>query len=312
MKILLTGAGGFIGAAFARSATGHGHQIAGLLIPAEPIPSGVAEVGNKAGGEKPKHEPVWMRGTLDDAPWAELQQFQPDVCVHTAWVTAPGVYLESPENVRFLESSIKFLRKVNELGTNHILSLGTCVEYQMTGQKLSEETTPILPTTTYARCKNDLRLAMEADAKSRGFVFSWGRVFYPYGPREHPARLCSFIIQKLSRGEKLVLKSPDSTKDYIFIEDLADAILTVVEKRFQGSINLGTGTGVTVRQIAQALGQMLHRTDLIDEANPATSDPFDFVVADASRLRGLGWKPRHGLEEGLRKLVVSAGSISKS
>ena len=303
MKILLTGAGGFIGAAFARAAVARGHQIAGLLIPGEAIPPVLAK--GKDEHKNTPHKPVWLRGTLDDAPWTEIQQLHPDVCVHTAWVTAPGVYLESPDNIRFLESSIKFLRKVNELGTNHILSLGTCVEYQMTGKKCSEETTPIVPTTTYARCKNDLRLAMEADSNSRGFIFSWGRVFYPYGPREHPARLCSFIIQKLSRGEKLTLKTPNSTKDYIFVEDLADAILAVVEKRFQDAINLGTGTGVTVRQIAQALGQMLGRTELIEEANPAASDPLDYVVADASRLDRLGWKPRHTLEEGLRKLLLS-------
>jgi nucleoside-diphosphate-sugar epimerase len=178
------------------------------------------------------------------------------------------------------------------------------------GQKCSEETTPILPTTTYARCKNDLRLAMEADSKSRGFIFSWGRVFYPYGPREHPARLCSFIIQKILRGEKLTLRTPDSTKDYIFVEDLAEAILTVVERRFQGSINLGTGTGVTVRQIAQSLGQMLSRAELIDEAKPASVDPLDFVVADASRLRGLGWNPRHDLDQGLQSLLSATRAAS--
>lgn len=298
MKILLTGAGGFIGAAIARLAAARGHQVAGLLIPGEAIPPGFE-------GELP-HAPVWLRGTLDDAPWDAVGDLHPDVCIHTAWVTAPGVYLESPDNIKFLESSIKFLRKVNELGTNHLLSLGTCVEYQMTGQKCSEETTPIVPTTTYARCKNDLRLALEADSESRGFAFSWGRVFYPYGPREHPARLCSFIIQKLSRGETLTLKTPTSTKDYIFIEDLANAILTVGEKRFQGPINLGTGTGITVRQIAQTLGQMLGRTELIEEASPATSDPLDYLVADASRLRGLGWQPQHSLNEGLRKLVAAA------
>jgi nucleoside-diphosphate-sugar epimerase len=306
MKILLTGAGGFIGAAFARAASARGHPIAGLLIPSEPVPPVLTEHGQEEGPDKA--QPVWFRGTLDDAPWEDIREFQPDVCVHTAWVTAPGVYLESPENVRFLESSIQFLRKVNELGTNHILSLGTCVEYQMTGQKCSEETTPIAPTSTYARCKNDLRLAMEADAKARGFAFCWGRVFYPYGPREHPARLCSSIIQKLSRGEKLVLKTPNSTKDYIFVEDLAEAILTVVEQRFQGSINLGTGSGLTVRQIAQTLAQMLNRVELIDEASLATSDPLDFVVADASRLRGLGWRPRHNLQGGLRKLLAAWAS----
>src|SRR6266700_3896520 len=237
MKILLTGPTGFIGAAFARRALQQGHAVAGLIIPTEEIPKHL-----------PAHPELgWFRGTLDDAPWEEIQKFKADVCVHTAWVTAPGGYLESPDNLKFLENSVRFLRRMNDLGTKHIVGLGTCVEYQIGNHKLSEDTTPVALTTTYARCKNELRETMEADAKSRGLNFCWARVFYPYGPREHPSRLCSWIIGKLSRDEKVVLKTPDSTKDYIFIEDLAAALLTVVEKEFRGTINLGTGIGVTVR-----------------------------------------------------------------
>src|SRR5215469_7125760 len=114
-KILLTGPTGFIGAAFTRLALSRGHSIAGLIIPSEQIPAHLPPHPNLS----------WLRGTLDDASWSQIEQFQPDVCVHTAWVTAPGVYLESPDNYKFLESSVKFLRKVNDLGVNHIVGLGT-------------------------------------------------------------------------------------------------------------------------------------------------------------------------------------------
>ncbi len=293
MRILLTGPTGFIGAAFIERALQAGHQIAGLIIPSENIPA---------------HLPVtpdlkWFRGTLDEAPWDTIRDFRPDVCIHTAWVTAPGVYLESPDNFKFLDSSIRFLSKVREAGTRHIVGLGTCIEYQITNEKLSEDTTPIVPTTTYARCKNDLRLRLESDAKVEGFLACWCRVFYPYGPREHPSRLCTSIIQKVSRNETIVLKTPGSTKDYIFIEDLASALLTVVEKRFTGAINLGTGLGISVREIAQTIEAMMGKTGLVQEANPPQIDPMGYVVADASKLRGLGWKPGHDLTAGLKKLA---------
>jgi nucleoside-diphosphate-sugar epimerase len=136
-----------------------------------------------------------------------------------------------------------------------------------------------------------------------GFRFCWSRVFYPYGPGEHPSRLCSSIIARLSRGEPVILKTPDSTKDYIFIEDLAGALLTVVEQRFAGCINLGTGTGVTVREIAQTISEMMDRRSLVQEANPPELDPVPYVVADGTRLRGLGWRPAHSLADGLKQLV---------
>jgi nucleoside-diphosphate-sugar epimerase len=225
-----------------------------------------------------------------------------------AWITTPGVYLESPENFRFLEASTAFLRKVQAMGTNYLVGLGTCIEYQITNQPLSEERTPIAPTATYSRCKNELRLRMEQEAQTRGFKFCWTRVFYPYGPGEHPSRLCTATIQRLSRGEKIMLKTPNSTKDYIFIEDLAAALLCVVESKFNGSINLGTGIGVSVLEIAQTLGRMTGRPDLIGVVDPPEVDPLGYVVADGSRMQSLGWRPAHTLAQGLRRMVGESGS----
>jgi nucleoside-diphosphate-sugar epimerase len=293
VKILLTGPTGFIGSNFVRQALARGHEIAGLALPGEALPLDLP------GGKNL----VWLRGTLDEAPWAEIEKFGAEVCIHTAWITTPGVYLESPENFKFLESSLKFLARVRELGTSHIIGFGTCVEYQISSGPLSEEKTPVAPTTPYAHCKNDLRLAMEAEAKAGGLKFCWVRVFYPYGPGEHPSRLCSSIIQKLARDEKIVLKTPASTKDYIYIDDLAAALMTVMEKKFAGTINLGTGVGVTVREIAQTLGTMMGRAGLVSEIEPPEVDPLGYVVADASKLRGLGWEPAHTMAQGLQKLL---------
>ena len=145
---------------------------------------------------------------------------------------------------------------------------------------------------------------MEAEAKKSGFSFAWGRVFYPYGPGEHPSRLCSSIIQKLGRGEQMVLKTPQSTKDYIYIEDLAAALLAVVEKKFSGIINLGTGTGTTVREIARTIGKLMGKEELVGEANPPEADPLGDVVADAGKLKGLGWQQKTSLTQGVQALLA--------
>jgi len=276
-----------------RLALSRGHQVAGLIIPSEAVPQ------NVAGGAAP----VWLRGTLDQAPWDQIAAFRPEVCVHTAWITAPGVYLESPENESFRDTSLTFLRRLVGYGTGHIVSLGTCIEYQISDQPLAEDRTPVNSTTTYARCKDQLRRALEAEAAKRGFVLCWGRVFYPYGPGEHPSRLCSSLAHRLLRGERVSLKTPDSTKDYIYIEDLASALLTVVEVKFAGTINLGTGTGVAVRQIAGSLGKLLGRPELVESAQKPEPDPFPHVVANAGRLKGLGWQPAWTMERGLEQVV---------
>lgn len=295
MRILVTGATGFIGSAFCRLALSHGHEIAGLMLPSETPPAHV-----------PASERMrWVKGTLADLPWREIESFQPEACLHFAWIATPGVYLEAPENEDHLRWSLELIHRLRALGTGHIVGVGTCIEYRITDAPLREEATPVDPTTLYSRCKNTLRETLAAEAQREGWDFCWGRVFYPYGVGEHPARLCSSLIHKLRRGEKLTLKTPHSTKDYIYIEDLAAAILLTVEKRFTGTINWGTGTGQSVRQIADTIAAMLGRPELVDEASPPAVDPLGYVVADATRLKQLGWQQQFSLEEGLRQLQRS-------
>ena len=301
MKILLTGPTGFIGSAFARRALARGHSVGGLIVPTESVPAGLAGTPMK-----------WLRGTLEHAPWQDLAAFGADVCVHTAWITTPGVYLESPENERFRDTSLVFARRLWELGVNHVVGLGTCVEYASSNRPVVEDSSPSGPTTLYARCKNELRLALAEGARAHGRLFAWGRVFYPYGPGEHPSRLCSSIIQRLSSGQKVVLKTPESTKDYIYIEDLAAAVLRVVESRYSGLINLGTGTGTTVREIATRLGSQLGSPELVSVAEQPQPDPFPIVVADATRLKGLGWQPEWTLGKGLAELVRGRGPEARA
>lgn len=300
MNILVTGANGFIGSTFSRLALSHGHQIAGLIRPANPLPA-ISSSG----------EPVtWLKGSLAEPPWKEIEKFKPQACLHLAWIATPGVYLESPENESYFHWSREFIGRVRELDAGQIVVAGTCLEYRLSNEKMSEDRTTVEPRTTYARWKNALRVALEEDAKKSSFRLCWSRVFYLYGAGEHPAKLCTSITQKLARGEKIVLKTPNNTKDYIYVDDLASAFLTVLEKQFDGIINFGNGIGTTVKEIAQTIGRMMNREELIEIAVPPQVDPLGDIVADASKLHGLGWKPEYDLRRGLEKIVATAPASS--
>ncbi len=296
MRILVSGATGFIGRAFSKLALNRGHEIGAMILPSESPPSGLA-------AEK---KVTWLRGTLAEPPWRDIAAFKPEVCLHLAWIATPGVYLESPENQSYYEWSLDFVRRARQTGVRHVVVAGTCIEYRISNQPLSEDHTPVEPKTTYAHWKNELRLALERERTTNGFSFGWARVFYPYGVGEHPARLCSSIIQRLGRGEKIVLKTPESTKDYIYIDDLAEAFLKLTEREHSGTVNLGTGVGVSVRVIAQKLGALLGKEGLIEEAVPPQIDPLGYVVADVARLKGLGWQPRFDMSQGLEKLLAAS------
>lgn len=275
----------------ASAALVRGHQVFGLVRP------------NRPHNFKSEGRLKLAEGTLENAPWDEIRRFRPDVCVHAAWISTPGIYLEAPENLELVHQSKAFLDRALEAGVAFSLVLGTCIEYGASGEKLNERSSPVAPVSLYARSKNQLREFLEAELMPKGLNLSWGRVFYPYGVGEHPQRLCSSVIAKLSTGKEVLLKTPGSIKDYIYITDLAAAILTVIEKRTAGVINLGTGQGTSILEMTQAIASMLGRRELVRVAAEPAVDAYPFVVADASRLKSLGWEPKIGLEQGIAALI---------
>jgi nucleoside-diphosphate-sugar epimerase len=295
-RILITGSTGFIGSAVTRRALAAGHEV-GIL--------------RRSGHPAPPRSPAitLLSGSMAEPPWEALRGFAPDTLIHCAWIATPGSYLESPENWDHADWSESLAIGLIEQGLRQLVVLGTCIEYRMGPDPLSEERTPVEPGTPYARAKDRLhRRLVERLVDHPGARLAWGRVFYPYGEGEHPARLCSSLISSLRRGDEVVLRTPESTKDYIHIDDLAEAILRIAEARVDGTMNLGTGTGVTVREIAGRLATMLGRPDRVRSATPTVPDPFGSVVADATRLRKLGWQPKVTLESGLRRLLDTATS----
>jgi len=286
MRILLSGGSGFVGSNFAVQAAAAGHEV--LSFSRRKLPS----------------SPNWHHVTASCAtlPWEAIERFQPEALVHTAWEATPGVYLESPENHDWVTWSEQAIRGLADRGTTHFLVLGTCIEYRITGQPLREDEPPA-PESTYARCKDELHRRLTAPSTSPPLPLAWARLFYPYGPGEHPSRLASSLIARLRRSEPVVLNTPFSIKDYIYVDDVASALLRLLERRFHGVINLGTGQGVSVLTLAQTIAEIMGRPELVRWADPPAADSLYHVVADSSRLRSLGWFPQVGLEAGLRRLI---------
>lgn len=293
MNILLTGSTGFIGGRFLRLAIERGHTIIGLILPDLSIPEDLRN----------NDKVIWCPGSLSNVPWNHIKPLMPDVCVHTAWITTPGIYLESTENYKFLEDSLNFINSAIHIGISYVLATGTCIEYKPSKSPLKEDTSPVEPTTVYAKCKNQLRLQLEQHSKKMNYRFCWARIFYPYGVGEHPDRLCSSLIRKLSNNEKVFLKTPYSVKDYIYIDDLADALLTVLENRFSGIINIGSGIGISVLEIAELISQLLDKKGLIEKSDTPDIDPYGYMVADVSRLKSLGWQQKISMKDGLQKML---------
>lgn len=288
MKILLTGASGFIGKALLPALLEEGHRVTIL-----------SRVTGAALG-------------VDEEIVAPTQQWPDaisgrsfDICIHLAWIATPGVYASSTENEILAETTIRLAESLFISGLPHFLNLGTCIEYApgQTTPCIPGET-PLAPETLYGRAKDQARRGIEDSAVRHNAGYTWARLFYPYGAGEHPNRIPSTFLQKLSQGEAIELATPRSMKDFIAIRDVVSALLRIVENGIPlGDINIGSGQGTSIADLAALCARVIGASpDLITTAQIRNADPYAFHLADISALNRLDWKPRVDLREGLSEL----------
>src|SRR5207245_614301 len=83
-------------------------------------------------------------------------------------------------------------------------------------------------------CKLALASLLEAYAGQTGLSQAWARIFFLYGPREHPKRLVSSVIRSLLRGERARCSHGQQIRDYLHVEDAAGALVALLESEVTG------------------------------------------------------------------------------
>jgi nucleoside-diphosphate-sugar epimerase len=289
VKILLTGATGFIGSHIARALVAGGHQVQALVLPndntwriTDILPSLVMIDGN----------------LLEPSFTLPRQSF--DCCIHLAWYVEPGKYLDSPENKRWVERSLVFARALQDAGCRRFLAAGTCFEYATNDERL-RESSPTGPRTLYAQSKLELFNALQ----SLDMETPWVRFFYQYGPFEDPRRLVPVVINALLRSQEAKLVPGDRRRDFLHIEDVASAVVTVAQSTLKGAVNIGLGTPTTVAEIGTKIGELIGKPELVKlGALPyPPTEPMQ-IVADNTKLLSTGWRPCYNLDEGLRHTIA--------
>ena len=297
MKIFVTGASGFIGSAFCRAAIERGHRLLAL-----------GRSGTAASMAQIEIAP----GDLANTPWSQVKRFAPDAALHLAWIATPGSYLESAENAVWLDQSKAWFGRLFDLGVPYVAGTGTCIEYAASASALNEDSSELGPKFPYSRAKFALFEWLRAACAAAPSKWSWFRIFYPYGPGEHPSRLTTTLIQQLRAGRGVDLRTPQSVKDYIFVDDVAQAMCEAMEARMPGAINVGTGQGISIRELASRIAQLMGaHPALVRPAAELACDPTPNVIADNQRLQSLGWRPRTSLDAGLQRLISSLSDASR-
>jgi nucleoside-diphosphate-sugar epimerase len=205
-----------------------------------------------------------------------------DLGIHLAWYVEPGQYLESPLNDQCRDDSLKMVKSMS------------CRRWVVAGSCFEE-----MPNTRYARSKRELYLALDR----LSIELAWVRLFHLYGPREHPQRFVPVVINALLDGRPAPLTDGNEVRDFLHVEDVAEAIVTVAMSQLTGIVNIGSGVPVTIREVATQIAGIVDRPDLLQFGayRPPVKE-LPVLVADTTRLNSI-WRPRVDLPTGLRETI---------
>ena len=249
MKVLLTGATGFVGSHVARALLGLGHEV-----------RATTRSGSKGAAVDIADRIEWVSADLFGASPAELESMArgTELCVHVAWFAVPGKYLAASENLPCVSGSLRLLEALARQGCRRAVFVGSCFEYDFDGGWLAESS-PVRPQSLYAAAKLSTRLVGEQLAKLKSIEFAWARLFYLYGPFEDSRRLVPSVIHGLLRGETVDATRGTQVRDFLHVEDAGTALASLALSELTGVVNVGSGQPVTVRQVVTTIETLLGR-----------------------------------------------------
>lgn len=291
-RVLLTGATGFIGRhAIAPLAT-RGFEVHALSSRPQP--------DNAAGVQ-------WHRADLLASSDVArlLEETNPTHLLHLAWYVAPGKWADAPENYQWAQASLDLLRRFADRGGRRAVVAGSCLEYDWSAGYCSEDRTALRPHTFYGTCKNAVQELWTGYAQRLGVSSAWARIFFVYGPGEHPDRLVAHVVRKLLAGEEARCSHGRQIRDYLYVQDVADALAALLDSDVSGPINVASGQPIALADLVSRTAAAIGRSELLrlGAIPPAPSD-VPLVVADTRRLADkLGFRPAVDLESGIAQTI---------
>ena len=319
MKILVTGGAGFIGSAVVRLAVGRGHHVVNLdALTYAACLDNVASVA-----DSPLY--AFEKADIRDRPGLDriFTTHKPDAVMHLAAeshvdrsIDGPAAFIETNVLGTFnmLDAARSYWEAQGKPGHFRFHHISTDEVFGSLGPDGQfTEDTPYAPNSPYSASKAGSDHLVRAWHETYGLPVVMTNCSNNYGPYHFPEKLIPVVILKALAGAPIpVYGTGENVRDWLYVEDHADALLLVLEKgRLGRSYNIGGENEATNIDLVRML------CSILDELRPG-NQPYDQQITfvtdrpghdlryaiDPSRMRGeLGWRPSVTLEEGLRKTV---------
>jgi len=241
MKVLVTGAAGFIGQHVVPELLKRRHDIIAVDCNLE-----------KAKGMQWYKKVTFVASDIYDPMLDPSKAFGvPDVIIHLAWPGLPN-YKDLFHFETNLPSDYNFIKKMVVAGVKHILVTGTCFEYGMQSGQLSEETIT-MPSNPYALAKDTLRKFLQELQMKNPFTLQWIRLFYMYGPGQNPNSLLAKLDKAIDDKKRIFnMSGGEQLRDYMPVEEVAYNLVSLIDHpECSGIINCCSGKPISVRNLVK-------------------------------------------------------------
>ena len=302
-RVLVTGAGGFIGRWSVPALLRLGYEVHAVL-------------SGKVGREVPEQlqgAKLHFANLLDDLGVDELTRaVRPSHLLHFAWIATPGVYWNSEDNFRWLTASERLLRSFFAHGGRRVMMAGTCAEYDWSRVEVCDElSSPLAETAAaavsrYAACKIALQNALADFGRREHLSTAWGRIFFQFGPHEHPDRLVPSVIRNLLLNREAPCSHGRQIRSFLHVADVGEAFAAVLDSELEGPVNIGSDERVSLANLVDRIGRQIGRPELLRlGARLAPPQEPSVLVPEIHRLRDEArWRPRFTLDEALSDTIA--------
>jgi len=309
MRILVTGAAGFIGSHLAETLLQRGDTVAALDCFNDYYDPAVKRRNIAEASMHPEYTLHETDICDEDGLRAVFTAFKPEVVVHLAARAGVRPSLRDPN----------LYHRVNVIGSQHVLD--ACRDFEVSHLVFAStssvyggsrdvpfrESDPVMkPVSPYAATKRMNELMAHVYHHVYGLRVTMLRFFTVYGPRQRPDMAIHLFARKLLAGEALPLFGDGtSARDYTYIDDIIDGVVKAVDRPFGYEIfNLGENQTTRLDGLVDLLSKALGVTARV-ERKPFQPGDVEITCADINHARdALGYAPRFGMEEGLARFVA--------